>query len=242
MNNFNVAIVEDEKEFSDQLQEYLRRYAAQHGMKIGTDVFKDAESMLIHYNEQYALVFLDVNLPMMSGLKCAAELRKADKNVVLIFITNFAQYAVKGYDVDALAYMVKPMVFSEFCLKMDRAVQKAAEQMKKESIVLSYKGMTKRIFLDKLMYIEVLGHFCSFHMVDEVVEVRIPLHVVQSLIMPYPQFVRCSKYHLVNLLFVSQIKSDIIFIGINKEEIKISRTMKAQIVQAFAEVIAQRKV
>ena len=60
----------------------------------------------------------------MDGMEAVRRIRQKDENVIVIFVTNMAQYAVKGYEVNALDFIIKPVRYDSFVMKMDRAISK----------------------------------------------------------------------------------------------------------------------
>ena len=121
----SVAIVEDDRKYSKLLEGYLERYSAENDVKFKVDVFDDGLKFIMGYDGDggYNIVFMDVEMPRLDGIKTSRKLRATDKNVSLIFVTNMAKYAVSGYEVDALDFMVKPVDYFNFSLKLEKAVR-----------------------------------------------------------------------------------------------------------------------
>lgn len=118
----NIAIVEDQDAAAEKLQEYIERYAGQCGQQFSTTRFSNGEDFLRDYRSIYAVVFLDIQMPRKNGMDAAVELRRHDKNVSIIFITNLVQYALRGYKVDAVSFLVKPVSYYDFSLKFKKAL------------------------------------------------------------------------------------------------------------------------
>ena len=118
------AIVEDSPRELEHLKECLARYSAERDIPLETTVFGDAASFLEHYRADYDIVFMDIELPGINGMEAAHRLREIDRQVILIFVTNMAQFAVKGYEVDALDYIIKPAQYGPLSIKLDRAAQR----------------------------------------------------------------------------------------------------------------------
>ena len=104
-----VAIVEDDAEVQGVLQEYVRRYTRQYGTEFEVTVFADGVDILEDYRAVYDIIFLDVEMKHLDGMTTAERIRQMDADVILIFITNMAQYAIRGYSVGALDYVLKPV-------------------------------------------------------------------------------------------------------------------------------------
>ena len=89
------AIVEDSPRELEHLKECLARYSAERDIPLETTAFGDAASFLEHYRADYDIVFMDIELPGINGMEAAHRLREIDRQVILIFVTNMAQFA--GY-------------------------------------------------------------------------------------------------------------------------------------------------
>ena len=107
----NIAIVEDEKVASDLIYDYLLNYGKKSGEEFNVTVFKDPLALLENYKPTYDLIFMDIMMPNMDGMQASHKLRELDSSVLLIFITNMGDYAVKGYDVGASAFIKKPLLW-----------------------------------------------------------------------------------------------------------------------------------
>lgn len=118
----NVAIVEDEKPAAELIGSYLQEFGRQEEEEFSVRVFGDAVSFLENYKPDFDLVFMDIMMPSIDGMRAAKKLRERDRNVQIIFVTSMSQFAVKGYEVAALDFIVKPVSYFDFCIKMRRAV------------------------------------------------------------------------------------------------------------------------
>ena len=97
-----IAMVEDEAAVRKQLQGYIQRYTRQYGTAFAVTEFSDGVEILDAYRPVYDIVLLDVEMKHLDGMETARRIRELDRDVVLLFITNMAQYAIKGYAVGAL--------------------------------------------------------------------------------------------------------------------------------------------
>lgn len=103
---FTVAVVEDDETAVAKLRACLDQYAATHaGVQFDVTVFNEPTSFLDPYKTVWDIVFMDIEMPNMDGMEAAHRLRAVDSEVILIFVTNMAQFAAKGYEVDALDYI-----------------------------------------------------------------------------------------------------------------------------------------
>lgn len=110
----HIAIVEDEESYVRQLLEYIERFQQEHFQEIKTSIFRDGDEILEKYSADYDIILMDIQMQFVDGMTAAEKIREMDKSVILMFITNMTSYAVKGYEVDALDYMVKPVEYFSF--------------------------------------------------------------------------------------------------------------------------------
>ena len=96
---YRVAIVEDDKNFREQLQKYLKVYGEENQITFQISEFSDGIQIIEDYRKEFDLILLDIEMPIMNGMDAAEKIREMDEDVVLMFITNMAQYAIRGYSV-----------------------------------------------------------------------------------------------------------------------------------------------
>ena len=157
----NTAIVEDEAACSEQLKNYLQRYAKENDLEITTEVYPNGDEFL-SASRSYDVIFMDIEMPGSDGLSVVKRLRETDGDVTVFFVTGLAQYAVNGYEVRAFDFMVKPVGYYDFAIKFSRAVESLSAKRKCEIWVKSRQGK-KLVTADKLMYVEVMRHNLVFH-------------------------------------------------------------------------------
>ena len=109
-----IAIVEDEEIYVKQLTEYIRKYQTERGRSIKVTVFGDGEDITENYSGGFDIILMDIQMQFMDGMTAAEKIRQMDQKVIIMFITNMIQYAVRGYEVDAMDYVVKPVEYFLF--------------------------------------------------------------------------------------------------------------------------------
>ncbi len=226
-----VLLVEDDDKDARILEGYLERFAAETGTEIRTERMTQAVSLLENYKARYAVIFMDIELPLMNGMEAARRLRKLDDSVCLIFITNMAQFACEGYGVDALDFVVKPVSYPDFRMKFSRAVQRIEAEAEREYTIHVTGGM-RRVRLQDIRYVEVDRHFVLYHMADEVIESRDTLAAVEERLRP-AHFLRCAKSFLVNPRHITAVDGMQIRVG-GEEIVYISGNRRKSFLQEFA--------
>ena len=125
-----IALVEDEDIYVKQMQKYLEQYSRENGLKINLKVFGDGEDILEYYTGQYDIILLDIQMQFMDGMTAAEKIRELDPKVILIFVTNMVQYAVQGYSVDAMDYILKPVDYFMLSQRLNKAVARLGQEEK----------------------------------------------------------------------------------------------------------------
>ena len=109
-----IGIVDDEKQERDQLKQALARFGAENGTELNVQEFDCAAVYLAAQDRDFDILYLDIDMPQMSGMELAEKIRETDQDVILILCTNLQQFALNGYSVGALGFIVKPIQWYSF--------------------------------------------------------------------------------------------------------------------------------
>ena len=120
----HIAICDDEKEFIAHLTELLERYSKETGEEIKISAYYDGLELTEKYDTTIDLIFLDIQMKLVDGLKTAARIRQMDEKAGLIFLTTLTQYGLEGYRYQADNYIIKPMKYVRLKAEMDRWLKK----------------------------------------------------------------------------------------------------------------------
>ena len=225
----NVAIVEDEKPAADLLVSFLTKYADKYREEFNIHRFSDSISFLTNYRPHYDIVFMDIELPDINGLEAAKKMREMDREVTLIFVTNLAQFAVHGYEVSAYDYIVKPVTYPNFVLKLQRAL----EYIKSKSGVKVYVPVDDGVVClnsSEIRYVDIVQHRITYHTVLGDFLSHGTLKKVEAMFAGAP-FVRCNSCYLVNLAFVTAVRDYELYLG--DEILQISHPKKSEFLRSL---------
>ncbi len=117
---YKIAICDDEDALIKELKDGLQRYAAETGKEFCYFAFHDGGELLQAYQPDYDLIFMDIKMEKLDGLKTAERIRRMDSAVGLIFLTSLKQYVWKGYEYGAVNYLLKPVKYSVLKMELDR--------------------------------------------------------------------------------------------------------------------------
>lgn len=226
----HIAIVEDDDMYARKLKANLERYGEERGEKIKISGFQDGEDIVTNYKGDYDIILMDVKMTFMDGMKAAERIRERDNMVVIIFITNMPQYAMQGYAVDALDYVLKPVSYFALSQRLDRAIERMRQREHKRYMTVPAKGGVRKLDLSKVRYLEVWDHRLFIHMVDEDIETKGTIRDMEESISS-SQFFRCNKCYLVNLEYVEGVQNNDIFVG--KDTVRVSRAKKKEFMDAL---------
>ena len=224
-----IAIVEDDHTYAMQLQEYLHAYEKENGEIFEITLFSDGDEIVHKYKPVYDIILMDVEMKFMDGMSAAEEIRKVDTEVVIMFITNMPQYAIRGYAVDALDYVLKPVSYFAFSQRLNRAIGRMKKRECK-TLSISIKGGTVRLDAANITYIESQGHTLIFHTVSADYETNGTMKELEKELKPL-NFFRGNKGYLINLAHVDGIKDGCAVV--RGEQILLSRARKKEFMETL---------
>ena len=228
-----IAMVEDEAAVREQLQGYIQRYTRQYGTEFAVTEFSDGVEILDAYRPVYDIVLLDVEMKHLDGMETARRIRELDRDVVLLFITNMAQYAIKGYAVGALDYVLKPVPYFAF----SQQLQKAEEKLRRRArhyLAVPVEGGLRRLDTAQIYYMESEGHRVHFYTEEGEFSAPGALKTFEEKLADLP-FARCNSGYLVNLAQVKGVQQGLAQVG--PYELQVSRPKRKSFLAALADYI-----
>ena len=225
-----IAVVEDQTEVRESLCQFIRQYAGEQGLQAEMEPFADGAVIAEGYQPGYDIIFLDVEMPRLGGFGAAERIRALDPDVVLVFVTNMAQYAIRGYEVDALDFVLKPVNYYQFSTKLARALQRV-QRRKGGQIALQTAGGVQLLNTEDIYWLETRDRMLHYHTSTGVWSVRSSLQNAEKQLAPY-HFAKCNQCYLVNLRYVRAVQNDMVQVG--EDRLEISRRQRAAFLAAVA--------
>ena len=201
-----IAVVEDQQEVRDELCRFIRQYAAENSLQVEVLPIEDGAVIAEHYEPGYDIIFMDVEMPGLDGFGAAEKIRAVDADAVLVFVTNMAQYAIKGYAVDALDYVLKPVSYYAFSQRLGRAVERVARRAR-HFLQINAHGTAHKLDTSAIYWIENCGHDLVFHTAEG--EVTAPGSMTETEEkLAQDSYFRVNKGCLVNLEHVDRMDGE----------------------------------
>lgn len=231
-----IAIVEDECAYAMQLQDFLQQYEKENEEVFEISFFQDGDEIVHRYKSQFDIILMDVEMKFMDGMSAAEEIRKIDTEVVIIFITNMSQYAIRGYAVDALDYVLKPVSYFAFSQRLGRAISRMKKRDVK-TISISIKGGVIRLNTANVFYIESQGHTLVFYTSSGTYEAIGTMKEMEESLSD-ANFCRGNKGYLINLAYVEGVKENCAVV--KGEKLLLSRARKKEFMEELTHYWGER--
>ena len=224
-----VAIVDDDPGDAGLLNSHVEAYFRQHEIPAVIHLFRDGLDF-IRGTEHHDIVFMDIQMEKLDGLDAARLMRKINQEACLIFVTQMAQFAIRGYEVDALDFIIKPASQASISYVLDKAMRRLRESTNEAFLLKTSEG-TVSLSTNDITYVEVFDHNLVYHTVRGDYTVRGRLSDVSEKL-DSRRFVLCSRSFVVNLRHVSNVTSDSVTIG--GDRIPISKSHRKELMQRFS--------
>ena len=193
------AIVEDNASDARRISAYMERYEAENGTELSVKHFSDGYDIAEKYTAGFDILFLDIEMSLMDGMEAAEKIRTADEQVVIVFITSNPRYAIRGYGVRALDYLLKPVSYESFSYVMRKAIKEAENAGIEVWLPIYTRDGTEKIRISDLLWVESADHRLTFHTDTGARETTVySLGEIEEKLSPYG-FFRCSRWQLINL-------------------------------------------
>ena len=229
---YRILVIEDNDEAAARLAAAITRYGEERGDGFSITRLASAVDLDERISASHDLIFLDIELPGQSGMDAAFDLRMHDTSTPIVFVTNMANYAVHGYAVNALDFIVKPFTYEDFRLRMDRAMQVVRQRAQRTITLRGREGL--RIFeASQLVYVDMNGHDLVYHLASgERVELRGSMRKLDDELGGSP-FLRISSGCIVNMGHVRGVADTALELSTG-DTVWISRANKKTALEAIA--------
>lgn len=200
----NILICDDERSIAQQVSELLQKHCTEAGMQVRFHLFDDP--CAIKDFELYDIALLDIDMGDFSGIDLARRLRKEKPGIVIIFLTNFIQYAPEGFEVQAFRYLLKSDMQERLVSYFEDAVREVVRE--KQIITISVNSELIDIPVSHILYLESNLRIIIMHLIhDDRKEYRFYGNMTDlSEKLEDLGFLRIQKSFLVNMEYIEQMQ------------------------------------
>ena len=226
---YKVALCEDEQIFSNAQQQICRVILDKLNIEYQISLFASGEDFLTDCSggqKQYDLILLDIMMDGIDGMALARKIRETDKNAVIIFVTSSPEYALQGYDVNALHYLVKPLDGSVLERLITSDYQK---RFQAETLVVRSGTKNLKVLIKDIICLETVGRKVEITSLNGVMTVAGKL---SDFLESHNRLIRCHKGFAVNIANIRELRQTEM-IAVNEKKIPVSRTYVKDVRRMF---------
>ncbi|KFI83623.1 Two-component response regulator virR [Bifidobacterium reuteri DSM 23975] len=231
MRDIRVGVVEDDPTACQRVLDYMNQYHSETGTEFTISVFDDGEKIVEKYTPTYDILLLDIEMKHMDGMAAARQIRERDDSVVIVFITAAPQYAINGYEVQALSYLLKPVPYFAFRQEIKRSIDMVRRRAD-DAMLIDTGGKQMRVELSDVLYLESIRHTIIIHTLGGKLSVTGTLKDFEERLAGQ-SFFRSNSCYLVNMQHVVGVDGQDCVMS-NGEALRISRPRKKAFLVALA--------
>jgi len=212
----NCIIVDDEPLAQDLLEDFVQKVSSLNLVAKCKNAFEASEALK---ENEIDLMFLDIQMPEITGIQFLASLQKKP---LVIFTTAYSNYAIEGFELSAVDYLLKPFSPERFLkavskaqelfdLKQSEGTQVPAED-EKDFIFVKSEYQTVKIVFDDILYVEGLKDYVKIHTKSDMIMTLMNLKAIQAKL-PSSRFIRVHRSYIVSFKAINRIDRHRIIIG-----------------------------
>ena len=235
-----IAVVEDDAGSIDRVLAHLDHFQRSHGERFHVAAFHDGADILEDYRPDWDIILLDIQMSTIDGMTAAKRIREVDAEVIIVFVTASPQYAIVGYEVNALSYLLKPVTYAAFEHELSRCLTRLRAREGRQLLVTAVDGDRHRVSLDDVLFMESARHRVVVHTLDFDLTIVSTMKSLESSLVD-EGFHRCNSGYLVNLRHVTGVEANDCRIR-GGRRVQISRPRKKDFLAALTAYISARGV
>ena len=227
---YQIAVCDDDNTDIAYITALVYQWAKESGCVVELDSFLSAESFLFCYEEKkdYEILLLDIEMGKKNGIELARQIREENNRIQIIFVTGFPDFALEGYEVAALHYLIKPVEQEKLYQVLDRAVQNLSKTELKLLFVTD--GEKLGVLAREILMVEAFAH--SVEITTEKEHFRISMSISEVEEYLGDGFVRCHRSYIVGLAHIRRMVRNMVILD-NGMEVPLSRGSYQTVNQAF---------
>lgn len=234
-----IAVCEDQATQINLLNKQIENWSKDNKVNISIENFTTAESFLFQWSDydKYDIIFLDIKLSKMSGVELSNKIREKNKIVDIVFVTGFFKYALHGYRVGALQYLMKPINKLDLYSCLNKTLERINEVNKTSIVAIETTKKIIKLDYNEIYYCIMFSPYIDIHTNSGKITLRKKISELEN-VLPNRYFIRCHRSYIVNVKHIKSITKNSILLE-NDIEVPISRGKCSEINDAFIDYISE---
>lgn len=219
MKKFNMAVCDDEEFYIDNIVEYLKAFESEEDVKLEVSKYTSSEKLLEDIRDngkRFDMFFLDIDMPVHTGMELAAMIKELDEQAVICFITSYVQHAFDAFQINAIGFLKKPASYVDVKNMLNKCIiqirylkdRKMAEETYVEVILHKSKHILP---MKKIRYIEKQRNKCVIHLTDEEITCYETLTNIYEKL-DHSRFYFVHQGYIVNFSHILDVQQDCIHV------------------------------
>ena len=228
-----IGICDGEQTVRSLLASYVERFREETGEEIQLLAYSTGEKLLKNYILNLDLIFLEIPLLQVNGLKIAEHIKRQDTQVRIVFLTTMLSHVLEAYEVGASNYILKPLSYAKFCKELSRVQE---EQKGKEGLAFLEQnkiGLYKVYYRD-VRYIETIGKSTLIHVEKKDIPSNRQMKQYEQLFAG-TSLVRCHASFIVNLRYFQKLEGSLLVLT-DGTEIPVSRSRRSKVLSQIQDI------
>ena len=224
-----IGLIDDDLDHLRLMKSFLTQYEKEEKVNFSIKEFNDGLNFVEDYDGNLDVIFLDIEMPHMDGMTAAKKIREKDQALGIVFVTNMAQYAIHGYEVNAIDFIVKPVSYYVFTDKLNKAIRFSRLNMEKDFVIQTEDSIIK-LTSSQIIYVEKDKNYLVFHTKQGVYRSRGTISELEQQLSG-EGFSECINGCLVNLKYVTKMEKDTVWV--DEVPLPITRRRKKEFKEEF---------
>ena len=226
-NKLKCVVVDDEPMAREIIETYI---AKTPNLELISSCKNATEAILFAQENEVDLFFIDINMPEISGLSLAKIIHKKTQ---IIFTTAYREYAIDGFNLNVVDYLLKPIAFDRFLQAVQKVSLSEITATKNDFMFVRSDRKMVKIDFNSILYIESLNDYLKIFTTEKTIIIRETIRSLEEKL-PSKKFIRIHRSFIISLKNITSYTNE--FIEINQKALPISRSYKESVLQKLAEV------